>query len=531
MSILAWLASLRPRPTSHTGIAAEVARPPEPAFDADGAVRIPFEAGLAAYSGKDYVNAIACFSRVLELRHDDADAHNNLGMSYLQTGRFEDAIDSFVLAIHFRPRFPEALHNQALAALQRREFAQAVCCLERALEQRPEFAAAHNTLGYVLTHQTDEFRKGADHVRRALELTPEDPEVMCNYCAVLTQEGRAAEALDLCETLLARHPEMHEARLNRSFAQLKLGRFDLAWADYEARKFSLGNYSPRALTFPEWDGEASGGGKLLIYAEQGLGDQIMFGSCVPDALAHAGGCVIECAPPLLKLFTRSFAHAIVAAQQPDDASLVRTARAAGVTRQVAIGSLPALFRRHRSDFPVHGGYLRADSARTDYWKNRLAALGHGLKVGISWVGGAPSTGGSARSTQLADWQPVLRQAHCHFVNLQYGNAPAELGDFSRAHGVSIHDWRDAIEDYDETAALVTALDLVITVQTALVHLAGALGKPTWVVLQTPCEWRYGEAGETMPWYPSVRLFRQPQPGEWRSVMARIAQDVERLAAS
>jgi hypothetical protein len=125
----------------------------------------------------------------------------------------------------------------------------------------------------------------------------------------------------------------------------------------------------------------------------------------------------------------------------------------------------------------------------------------------------------------------LRQAHCHFVNLQYGNAAAELGVFSRAHRVSIHDWRDAIEDYDETAALVTALDLVITVQTALVHLAGALGKPTWVVLQTPCEWRYGEAGETMPWYPSVRLFRQRQPGEWRSVMARIAQDVERLSAA
>jgi tetratricopeptide (TPR) repeat protein len=452
-------------------------------------------------------------------------------MSYLQTGRLEEAIDSFVLATHFRPRFPEALHNQALAALQRRDFAQAVRCLERALEQSPEFAAAQNTLGYVLTHQTDEFQKGAVHVRKALELTPDDPDVMCNYCAVLTQEGRAAEALDLCETLLARHPDMHEARLNRSFALLKLGRFDMAWADYEARKFSLGNYVPRALPFPEWNGEAFNEGKLLIYAEQGLGDQIMFGSCVADALAHAGGCLVECAPPLIKLFTRSFANAMVIAQQPDDAGLVRTARAAGVTRQVAIGSLPSRFRRRRSDFPALGGYLRADAARTDYWKNRLAALGPGLKVGISWAGGAPSTGGAARSTQLADWQPVLRQAHCHFVNLQYGNAAAELGDFSRAHGVSIHDWRDAIEDYDETAALVTALDLVITVQTALVHLAGALGKPTWVVLQTPCEWRYGEVAETMPWYSSVRLFRQPQPGDWRSVMARIAQDIARAAAS
>ena len=199
--------------------------------------RVSASARLAAALDKrnlqrDSDRAVAAVNRCSQEAQAFNRARHDAGadslMSYLQTGRFEDAIDSFVLAIHFRPRFPEALHNQALAALQRREFAQAVCCLERALEQRPEFAAAHNTLGYVLTHQTDEFRKGADHVRRALELTPEDPEVMCNYCAVLTQEGRAAEALDLCETLLARHPEMHEARLNRSFAQLKLGRFDLA---------------------------------------------------------------------------------------------------------------------------------------------------------------------------------------------------------------------------------------------------------------------------------------------------------------
>jgi hypothetical protein len=175
--------------------------------------------------------------------------------------------------------------------------------------------------------------------------------------------------------------------------------------------------------------------------------------------------------------------------------------------------------------------LRADPARIAYWKNRLDALGSGLKVGISWAGGTPATRGTSRSTQLADWVPIFAQRQCHFVNLQYGSAVAKLPAFSRELEVSIHEWRDAIENYDETAALVAALDLVITVQTALVHLAGALGTPTWVMLQAASEWRYGEQGESMPWYLGVRLYRQPRPGEWQPVVAVVARDLAQRASS
>ena len=175
------------------------------------------------------------------------------------------------------------------------------------------------------------------------------------------------------------------------------------------------------------------------------------------------------------------------------------------------------------------GYLRADSARLHHWMSRLAALGPGLKVGISWFGGAASTRGADRSTRLAEWSPILRQSACHFVNLQYGNSGDELREISREHGIVIHDWRDAIENYDETAALLQALDLVVSVQTALVHLAGALGKPTWVMLPAACEWRYGEDGESMPWYPALRLVRQSRAGDWQPVIARIARDLSLLA--
>ncbi len=527
MSIPAWLKSLLPRSGARAGIATTAAPP----ADREIAARAAFDAGLAAHSARDWGAAIVSFNRALEYRHDDADAHNNLGLCYLEADRYEDAVDSFVLATHFRPNFAQAFYNLGLAALKGRDFDKAVRCLERAIEIKPALAAAHNTLGYVLTHQTGDFERGAAHIRRALELTPADPDILCNYGAVLAQEGRAEEALAVCDALLADYPQMHEARLNRALAQLKRGRFEEGWPDYEARKFARGNFVPRALPFPEWRGEPLDGKRLLVYAEQGIGDQIMFASCVPDVLKLEKICLVESAPSLVPLFTRSFAGATVVSQTQDDASLVRMAQAAAITHQVAIGSLPLQFRKCRADFPDHAGYLRADPLRTEHWKSRLAALGPGLKVGVSWSGGTPATRGANRSMQLSDWAPILEQRQCRFVNLQYGKATTELPAFLRKSGPLVHDWRDAMESYDETAALVAALDLVITVQTALVHLAGALGKRTWVMLQAACEWRYGERGETMPWYPGVRMFRQPLPGDWQPVVAHVARDVARLASS
>jgi hypothetical protein len=215
------------------------------------------------------------------------------------------------------------------------------------------------------------------------------------------------------------------------------------------------------------------------------------------------------------------------AQSGDDVELMRLAHTVGVDYQVAIGSLPLQFRRRDEDFAAaKGTYLVADAARVGYWRERLATLGQGLKVGISWAGGATSTGGSSRSTRLVDWAPIFANERCHFINLQYGQVPPDLP----AGNVALHRWPEALDNYADTAALVSALDLVITVQTALVHLAGALGKPAWVMLQAACEWRYGVHGDTMPWYPSVRLVRQSVPHDWRPVISSIAQDLAQLSA-
>ncbi len=190
---------------------------------------------------------------------------------------------------------------------------------------------------------------------------------------------------------------------------------------------------------------------------------------------------------------------------------------------VTAGSVPRQFRRSADAFPRHNGYLRPDPGRVQYWRQRLAELGPGPKVGISWRGGMPSTSRGLRSIDLPVWAPLLRSPSIHFVSLQYGDTASELDRLLCDDGIPVHSWREPIDDLDETAALVCALDLVVSVCTAVIHLSGALGRPVWILVPSSAEWRYGAAGEAMPWYPSARLFRQRTAGQWEPVL----HDVER----
>jgi ADP-heptose:LPS heptosyltransferase len=196
-----------------------------------------------------------------------------------------------------------------------------------------------------------------------------------------------------------------------------------------------------------------------------------------------------------------------------------------------MGSLPGLLGRTQGTFPVHDGYLLADPARKAAWRERLAALGPGLKVGLSWRGGTWNTRNLSRSIPLRDLAPRLDRGPITLVSVQYGDHARELAELRGAQGTIVHHWQEAVDDYEETAALVSALDLVISVQTAVVHLAGAIGARAWALIPMRPEWRYLERGEVMPWYPSVRLFRQSAVGTWLPVIERVADQLSQLAAS
>jgi hypothetical protein len=241
--------------------------------------------------------------------------------------------------------------------------------------------------------------------------------------------------------------------------------------------------------------------------------------------------MIECSPKLRAIFCRSFPNATVYVSGPER-QLPTQITGQQIDFEVPLGSLPLYFRRSSSQFPQHHGYLKADPTRVALWRKKLDLLGPGPKVGFSWKGGTYKTRNPVRSIPLQRWLPTLSCPTANFVSLQYTpDAAAEIETLAQSHGITITHWQDAIDDYDETAALVCALDVVVTVCTSIVHLAGALGRPVWVAAPHVPEWRYGLEGDTMPWYPSARLFRQHRYGDWEKVIERMSEQVRQLAAS
>ncbi len=518
--------------------------------------------GVEHYRRREYDQAILFFEAAIEATHDFADAHYHLGLALYQLGRFEDAADAFGMALCFAPTLSRAqlalahAENmqgksvQALSTLEllleresdvdawnlrgtllleRGDVTAAIASFEAAVGADPNSSRAHGNLGYVLFRELGDYDRGTKHIERALEIDPENEDAQCNYSMILSHYGQHERALRLCDQLLSSNPGMHEARLNRALALLHLGRYEQAWDDYEARKLVRSNYRARSFPCPEWQGEDLSRRRILVHGEQGLGDEIMFASCFQDVIGRAGHCIIECEPRMVQLFKRSFADATVVPGTQSTALSAWWTDDGGADVHVAAGSLPRYFRRSISDFPVHGGYLKPAPERVAYWRWRLGGLGPGLKVGISWRGGMPSTRRGLRSIDLAAWGQILRVEGVHFVSLQYGDTRDELQRLVREQGVSVHSWQEAIDDLDEAAALVSALDLVISVCTAVVHLAGAMARPVWVLVPASSEWRYQASGERMPWYPSARLFRQSTADDWSPLLRDVEEKLRTRA--
>lgn len=504
--------------------------------------------------------AHAALEAALSASPADAELNYRMGMAHLAQGDAAAALDYFHLALHYAPDlFPAcAARAKALAALHRpadeadayREFLRAnpghpgaayalaawhharaeyepaLALLQPLVQRRPIEREACNLLGLILAREFGQFGEGERLLRLALEPDPQWPVAQSNLGWILLEKGDYAQGLQLVDAVLERDPGDHETRLARSYMNLKHGNFEQGWRDFEARQHS--RYAvDRSYGLERWDGLPRPGATLLISSEQGLGDQIMFASCFNEAIARVGRCVIECNPKLLRLFRRSFPGASVYAEVSAGGPPGWREQAPAIQRQIPMGSLPGLFRNRREEFPHHAGYLRADPERVAYWRSRLDELGPGPKIGLSWRGGIAGTRRHLRSFALAEFLPLLQQP-ARFVSLQYGDCAAELNALGREHSVVLPHWPDALEDYDETAALVCALDLVVSVCTAVIHLAGALGRPVWVMVPAIAEWRYLDSGATLPWYPAARLFRQTEVGRWDEVINSVVAEFRDL---
>lgn len=502
-----------------------------------------------AEQAKDLLN------RAVDARPENVDAHLELALLHRRAREFEGALDELSLALYHDPDNAAALFEIGNVNRLQGHFDGAIEFFRKAIEKDPELTRAYVELGYVYL-TLERYGEALEVLERAAELDPRSIngqnnlgfayvkleqydralEVFSRLCSVTPQSllwprlnygnsldhtGHFAESERVYNFMLQYEPNNFSARWNR--AHLLLGRKEFAegWREYGYRFHVEGIWHPRLIPFAPWKGEPLEGKTLLISAEQGLGDQIMFSSCLSQVVAMAKQVILECDRRLASLLQRSFPAVRVIGTQHEMKPL--WLRDVGhPDYHIPAGSLPGFFRQALDDFPRHDGYLVADPVRVANWKARLDALGPGPKIGLSWRGGTKATRRSIRSLSLVDLMPILSIPGLRFISLQYGDCAEDLEALRRDAGIEVVHWPEAISDYEDTAALCTGLDLTVSVCTSVIHLNGALGRPVWVMVPAVPEWRYGVAGETMPWYPAVRLIRQAGRGDWADVFAEVA---------
>lgn len=460
------------------------------------------------------------FRRALELRPGLGEAHTNLGIALVEQGRHAEGPQHFRRAIELDPQLLAARENLATLLTKQLDHDAALAAWDEVLRIKPDHADAHAAKGMLL------MREGAyDSARglfaRARGLGLDTPSLALHEAVLEAAVGDATAARSAIEALRG-HIEDAEIDWNYAILCLSQGNFAEGWPLYEARLLRSFESPRRPYPFPDWDGTPLDDGTLLIMAEQGLGDEIMFASCYADAVARASRCVIECSPRLERLFARSFPGAQVVGHARGDADPWLQSYP-GITRQIHAGSLPRYFRPRREAFPSHNGYLQANDVQIADWRARLARHGEGPCVGIAWSGGLRHTRRALRSIPLSDFARLLRLPGAQFVSLQHDDDGSGARELAALSGAPVHFFAEALADLDDTAALVSALDVVITVCSTVVHLSGALGVRTWVLTPGVAEWRYLDRGEAMPWYPSVRVLRQSETGKWNGVIERVVR--------
>lgn len=515
----------------------------------------------ALFAGGNADDAILSIQQAERLIPERAEVWSEYGLIQLALGNLESAWGKFRRAATLRPDQASPWINLAIVENRRGNIGQSVEYLRKATELEPGLGVAWSNLGLAL-RDIELLEEAERALRRARELRPRHPQTCVNLGTVLLDQGRIDEAGSLYREALGIEPDLVDAAVGLAEVALRGGAIDAAratyeqvlarapgdalartglaqlqlavrefapgWANYESR-FGSEQMARRAFPHPRWDGRPPASGRVLIHAEQGIGDMILFASCIPDALRAAPGAVIEAPEKLERLFARSFPAATVrrtaGAAYPEWLAEFPDLRAT-----IPAGSLMALYRGDERAFPAHRGYLAPDPAKVGRWRERLDRLGDGLKIGVSWRGGFFRTGRQARSVPLDDWAPLLRTPGCRFVSLQYtADAAADAAAAVTRCGATVEHWPEAIADYEETAALVAALDLVITVCTAVAHLAGALGQRVWILAPAVPSWRYLAHGESLPWYPSARMFRQPLGGAWSDVVMAAATELAAIA--
>jgi Flp pilus assembly protein TadD len=427
--------------------------------------------------------AVGYIAQAIARNPSQAPFHSNLGAAYQALGRLDEAVASYQQALRLNPDYAEGHHNLGVALMEQGKLDEAVASYQQALRLNPNYVKAHH-----------------------------------NLAAALHQLGRLDEALASYEQVLARDPRQADAHFNRSLIWLLRGEWERGWPEYEWRWQRTGGV-PRSFRQPLWDGSPLEGKTILLHGEQGLGDTLHFIRYAPLVKERGGTVLVECPGALVPLLSRCAGV---------DRLLARGAALPDFEVQAALLSLPGILGTTVATVPANVPYLSADAELLDRWQRELGRY-PGFRIGLAWHGN-PRHRAAERDILLRQFAPLARLPGVRLFSLQKGPGSEQLRDLPE--GLSVVDFGDRLDEssgaFMDTAAIMKHLDLVVTSDTAVAHLAGGLGVPVWVGLPRVAEWRWLLDREDSPWYPTMRLFRQTRRGDWSDVLERIAREAEKL---
>jgi tetratricopeptide (TPR) repeat protein len=494
--------------------------------------------------------SVASYAKAIALKPDDADSHYNLGNVLKELERFDDAAASYVKAIEHNPTMAKAHNNMGLAFRALKKLDEAAECYHQAITLKPDYAEAYSNLGLVQQdqHQIDE---SMESYRKAISINPEYPEVHGNLGLAYQELGQLDEAISCYYKALSIKPDHAEALNNLGLVYQELGEFERAgefydkalriapekaevhnnigmfqllkgefasgWEHY-AWRWRMEDVSTRPRTYkePSWDGGPLDDKKIFVYPEQGMGDVIQFARYLPLLDTDAKNVTLEVPLPLLRLFESSgFAENLVPTNQPPPA----------FDCQIPILNLPQLLNTTLETIPCGEPYLKTDPALVEKWAGRITT--GGLRVGIVWAGNPDHKNDHNRSIDASLIMPLSEIPGVSLYSLQMGRDD----DATKILRDKVTDLAASFKDFADTAAAMSNLDLIISVDTSVIHLAGALGRPVWTLLPFIPDWRWLLDRDDSPWYPTMRLFRQQDRGDWQGVIKRVCEALkERLNA-
>ncbi|HXE53967.1 MAG TPA: tetratricopeptide repeat protein [Tepidisphaeraceae bacterium] len=454
-------------------------------------------------------DAIASYQRAVALDPALAEAWNNLGAVLAREGRAQEAVDPLRRAAALRPQSVGTWFNLGAALNDAGRFEESAAAFRRVIELQPDHVEARTSLGNVLW-ELGRLPQAMEHLHEALRLRADFPEALVNLANCVADERHTQEAIELYQK--AMHSPEHEAaaRYNLGLLMLREGKLAEGFELYEARRKLQKLRCGRDFPQPRWGGGRLEGRTILLHAEQGLGDTIQLIRYVPMVIARGGRVIVQCQPPLRRLLEG----------QCEIERLVSEGEPLGLFDvHCPLMSLPQALGTTLDSIPADVPYLFANPIQIDRWRDMLSNEPAGLRVGVAWAGNPENRNDWRRSIPLSTLAPLGQVPCVRFHSIQKGE-PAKQAQCPPS-GMIVKDWSDQLADFVDTAALIANLDLVISVDTAVAHLAGAMGTPVWLLLPKRADWRWMLDRDDSPWYPTMKLFRQKEAGQWGEAVERV----------